>query len=89
MKRRTGARVLCGVMPLVSLRNALFIKNEMAGIEVDDETVACFAQDMSREDGERAGAGIAKRVMGMTEGFADGYYFSIPFNRVHLLDQIL
>ncbi len=89
VKRRTGARVLCGIMPLVSLRNALFIKNEMAGIEVDDETVACFAPDMSREDGERAGAGIAKRVMGMTEGFADGYYFSIPFNRVHLLDQIL
>lgn len=89
VKERTGARILCGVMPLVSLRNALFIKNEMAGIEVEEETVACFKPDMTREEGEMAGVEIAGKVMEMTAGFADGYYFSIPFNRVYLLDKIL
>ncbi len=89
VKERTGARILCGIMPLVSLRNALFMKNEMAGIEVDEEVIGCFSPQMSREEGEAAGVQIAKRVMEMTQGFADGYYFSIPFNRVYLLDQIL
>lgn len=89
IKRRTDARILCGVMPLVSYRNALFIKNEMVGINVDDEIVNCFSQEMSREEGEQAGVAIAKRVMEYTEDFADGYYFSIPFNRVYLLDKIL
>lgn len=89
VKERTGARILCGIMPLVNLRNALFIKNEMAGIDVDDKTIACFHAGMTREEGERAGVEIAKKVMEMTEDFADGYYFSIPFNRVYLLDGIL
>lgn len=89
IKEETGARILCGIMPLVSLRNALFIKNEMAGIQVDDTTLSRFRADMSREEGEMAGVGIAKSVMEMTEDFVDGYYFSIPFNRVKLLEHIL
>ncbi|MCI6553867.1 MAG: bifunctional homocysteine S-methyltransferase/methylenetetrahydrofolate reductase [Lachnospiraceae bacterium] len=89
VKEETGARILCGIMPLVSLRNALFIRNEMAGIHVDEETMAGFSAEMSREEGEMAGVAIAKRVMTMTEEFADGYYFSIPFNRVRLLEKIL
>lgn len=89
IKEQTKARILCGIMPLVSYRNALFIKNEMAGIHVDDEILAYFTPDMNREEGENAGVEIAKRVMEYTKEFADGYYFSIPFNRVYLLDQIL
>lgn len=40
LKERTGAKILIGIMPLVSRRNALFIKNEMPGIHVPDEVVA-------------------------------------------------
>ena len=32
IKEQTGARILCGIMPFVSLRNATFMKNEMTGI---------------------------------------------------------
>lgn len=88
VKEQTNARILCGIMPLVSYRNALFIKNEMAGIHVDEEILAHFTPEMSREEGELAGVKIAKRVMEYTEAFVDGYYFSIPFNRVYLLDKI-
>ena len=31
IKEETGARILCGVMPFVSRRNAVFMKNEMTG----------------------------------------------------------
>lgn len=89
VKEQTNARILCGIMPLVSYRNALFIKNEMAGIHVDDEILGHFKPEMSREEGENAGVEIARRVMKYTEEFVDGYYFSIPFNRVYLLDKIL
>lgn len=34
IKKETGARILCGIMPLVSRKNALFMKNEMSGIEI-------------------------------------------------------
>ena len=89
IKKETGARILCGIMPLVSLKNATFMKNEMAGIDVTDEVLARYHADMTREEGEQAGVQLAKEVITMTEDFADGYYFSFPFNRVTMLEKIL
>lgn len=89
IKNQTGARILCGIMPFVSLKNATFMKNEMTGIEVTDEVLARYHKDMTREEGERAGVELAKEMISLTEDFADGYYFSFPFNRVHMLSKIL
>lgn len=89
IKRETGARILCGIMPFVSLNNALFMKNEMTGIEVTDEVLSRYRADMTRKEGEQAGIALAKEMIAMTEDFADGYYFSFPFNRVHMLKEIL
>ena len=89
IKEETGARILCGIMPFVSLKNATFMKNEMAGIDVTDEVLARYRADMTREEGEQAGVQLANEVIVMTEDFADGYYFSFPFNRVTMLEKIL
>ena len=89
IKEETGARILCGIMPFVSLKNATFMKNEMAGIDVTDEVLARYRADMTREEGEQTGVQLAKEVIAMTEDFADGYYFSFPFNRVTMLEKIL
>ncbi len=89
IKEETGARILCGIMPFVSLKNAIFMKNEMTGIEVTDEVLARYRADMTREEGEQAGIQLAKEMIALTEDFADGYYFSIPFNRVGMLEKIL
>lgn len=83
-----AARILCGIMPLVSRKNALFIKNEMTGIQVTEEIIERYGENMTREQGEEVGIGIAREVIGITQDFAAGYYFSIPFNRVHMLDKI-
>lgn len=89
IKNETGARILCGIMPFVSLKNALFMKNEMTGIEVSDEVLARYHKDMTKEEGEQTGIELAKEIIALTEDFADGYYFSFPFNRVHMLEKIL
>jgi homocysteine S-methyltransferase len=89
IKEETGARILCGIMPFVSLKNAVFMKNEMTGIDVTEEVLGRYREDMTREEGEMAGIQLAKEVIAMTEDFVDGYYFSFPFNRVHMLEKIL
>uniref|UniRef100_UPI004055EC0E bifunctional homocysteine S-methyltransferase/methylenetetrahydrofolate reductase n=1 Tax=Acetatifactor sp. TaxID=1872090 RepID=UPI004055EC0E len=89
VKEETGARILCGIMPFVSLKNALFMKNEMTGIDVTEEVLARYREDMTREEGELAGIALAKEIIAETEDFVDGYYFSFPFNRVHMLKMIL
>lgn len=89
IKEETGARILCGIMPFVSLKNAMFMKNEMTGIGVTDEVLARYRADMTREEGEQAGIQLAKEMMALTDDFADGYYFSFPFNRVGMLEKIM
>ncbi|MBQ8592386.1 MAG: bifunctional homocysteine S-methyltransferase/methylenetetrahydrofolate reductase [Lachnospiraceae bacterium] len=89
IKEETGARILCGIMPFVSLKNATFMKNEMTGIDVTDEVLLRYREDMTREEGEQTGILLAKEMMALTEAFVDGYYFSFPFNRVGMLEKIL
>lgn len=89
IKQETGARILCGIMPFVSLKNATFMMNEMAGIDVTEEVLSRYRADMTREEGEQAGIALAKEMMALTDDFADGYYFSFPFNRVGMLEKIL
>ncbi len=89
MKAETGATILVGVMPLVSRRNALFMKNEMAGIEIPDEIIERYGENATRQEGEECGIQIAREILEYTDDFADGYYFSFPFNRVHMLAHIV
>lgn len=89
IKEETGARILCGIMPLVSRRNALFMKNEIAGVPVTDELVERYPENATKEEGEAVGIEIAKEMISYTENFVDGYYFSFPFNRVYMLEKIL
>ena len=89
IKQETGARILCGIMPFVSLKNAIFMKNEMTGIDVTEEVLSRYRENMTREEGEQAGIQLAKEMMELTADFADGYYFSFPFNRVNMLEKIL
>lgn len=89
IKKETGARILCGIMPLVSYKNACFIKNEMSGMKVTEEITLRYKNAETREQGEETGIALAKEIMQMTKDFADGYYYSIPFNRVYMLEKIL
>lgn len=89
IKNQTGARILCGIMPLISRKNALFMKNEIAGIAVSDELIERYPMEATKEEGEAVGIAIACEMMEYTKDFVDGYYFSFPFNRVYMLEKIM
>ncbi|MDO4942705.1 MAG: bifunctional homocysteine S-methyltransferase/methylenetetrahydrofolate reductase [Lachnospiraceae bacterium] len=89
MKAKLNTKILCGIMPLVSYRNALFIKNEMPGIFVPDEVVAQYDPDMTRYEAEAVAKTISLDMIQKLKGIADGYYFMTPFNRVQLICDII
>lgn len=89
IKEKTNTKILCGIMPLVSYRNACFIKNEITGIHVSEDIVNRYHPDMSKEEAENVGVSIAREIMEVLESVADGYYFMLPFNRVSLMEKIL
>lgn len=88
IKSKVNTKLLCGIMPLVSYRNANFIKNEITGIQVPEWVIERYRPDMDREEAEIVGAGIANQIIRDLSSFADGYYFMLPFNRVSLMDKI-
>ena len=88
LKEKTGATILCGIMPPVSYKNAIFVKNEIAGIRIPDEIVARYDAGMSKEEAEWVGVELAKELMQDMDDFADGYYFMLPFNRVSMVEKL-
>lgn len=88
LKELTGAKILGGILPPVSLKNAMFIKNEMAGMDIPEEVLERYHAEMTREEGEQVGAEIARELMRKLDPYVDGYYFMLPFNRVSLIERI-
>lgn len=89
IKSRIDTKIICGIMPLVSYRNAVFMKNEITGINVPDEIIAQYDKDMSREEAQAVGVRIAVEIAEKLKETADGYYFMVPFNRAGMIAEIM
>ena len=76
-------------LPLVSRKNALFIKNEMPGIHVPDQVLERYEAGMSREAYEDVAEAISVDLMKRLEDVCDGYYMMTPFNRAALIKRII
>ena len=89
IRSRVDTKILVGIMPLVSIRNANFIKNEITGISIPDDIINRFNSDMTKTESEAVGIEIAREVMEKVEDFADGFYFMIPFNRLSIAKALI
>lgn len=89
IKEQLDTKILCGIMPLVSYRNAMFIKNEMPGIHVPEEVAAQYSPEMTKEEAEEVAVRISLNLMRKMKNVTDGYYFMVPFNRVSLIGRII
>lgn len=89
IKEKVNTKILCGIMPLVSYKNARFIRNEMPGIHVPDEIFEQYHEEMTREESEEIAVNISVDIALKMKDIADGYYFMTPFNRVNLIARIL
>lgn len=81
-------KLLGGIMPVVSYRNAAFMNNEMAGISIDQEIMEKY-QGKDREQGEELAYKISAAVVDEISDSIDGYYVITPFKRVELVLRIL
>ena len=82
------AKILAGIMPVVSRRNAIFMENEVNGIHVAEEIIEAFA-GLDREQGEALGLEISLKMAREALPYADGFYLMTPFNRVALMERLI
>jgi homocysteine S-methyltransferase len=81
-------KILGGIYPVVSHRNACFLNNEIAGIHVCDEIISLY-EGKDREAAEELAVTISAQVAQAIAPYTDGLYLMTPFQRVSLMERIL
>ena len=80
--------LIAGIWPLMSLRNAEFMKNEVPGVYVPDEVISRIAKFDTKEDQLKAGIEIARGMVDRVAGFVQGIQVSAPFGRYKLAVEV-
>ena len=79
-----------GIWPLVSLRNAEFLKYEVPGVDVPDWVIEEMKKaGDSKEDGIKRGIEIALRTIEKAKNLVAGFQVSAPFNKAEIAIRVI
>ena len=83
--------IVAGIWPLVSLRNAEFLANEVPGVSVPEEILRRMreAQDRGRERALAEGVEVARQMLAGVRGAVQGVQVSAPFGRVEVALDVI
>ncbi len=86
-----GVPIIAGIWPLVSLRNAEFLANEVPGITVPDETLARMrrASELGKDAALAEGIAIAREMLAAVRGAVRGVQVSAPLGKVEVALEVL
>jgi homocysteine S-methyltransferase len=78
--------VVAGIWPLVSVRNAEFLANEVPGVTVPAPVIARMraANERSKDQAVAEGIAIAREMLERVRGAVQGAQVSAPFGKVEL-----
>jgi len=79
--------VLAGILPLVNVRHANFLHNEVPGITIPDGTRKRI--EAAGEDGVKAGIEIAVELVNQIKGWAGGVYIMPQFHKYDMVAEII
>ena len=86
-----GVPIIAGIWPLVSLRNAEFLANEVPGVTVPDETLARMrrASEQGKDAALAEGIAIAREMLGAVRGMVCGAQVAAPLGKVEVALEVL
>jgi len=82
--------IIAGIWPLVSVRNAEFLANEVPGVSVPDAIIARMrrANDKSKDHAVAEGIAVAREMLDRIKPLVQGVQVSAPFGKVELALQV-
>ena len=87
-KKELNAKIFGGIIPIVSYRNAVYMNNEISGIDVEDSIIALY-EGKDREEAGSLAVKISCAIVDEIKDIIDGYYLITPFNRVDIMERIV
>lgn len=83
-----NAKILGGIIPIVSHRNALFMNNEISGINVSEEIIKMY-EGVSKEEASELAVNISVKIAEEISQYCDGFYIITPFKRIDIVSDII
>ena len=82
--------IVAGIWPLVSVRNAEFLANEVPGVSVPEPIIARMrrANERSKDHAVHEGIAIAREMLARVRGAVQGAQVSAPFGKVELALEV-
>lgn len=87
-KETLSVKIMGGIIPIVSHRNACFMNNEISGINVSKEIIDRY-EGKDREEASKLAVEISTEIAMKISPYVDGYYIITPFNRVEIIEKIV
>lgn len=87
-KETLRAKIMGGIIPIVSHRNAVFMNEEISGIRISDEIIKKY-EGKTKEECTHLAVDISLDFMKKIEEYIDGFYLITPFNRVDIIEKII
>lgn len=87
--RITGLPVLAGVWPLASYKNAVFLNNEVPGVEIPDRIMKRMENTNSKEAARDEGIKIAREIITEIRELIHGVQVSPPFGNIETALQVI
>lgn len=87
-KEKLDCRILAGVMLLAGYKNALFLNNEVPGVEIP-ESVIDSLRDKGAEETKKICVDYAINIADRVSDGCDGYYIMTPLKKIDFSAQVV
>lgn len=81
--------IIAGIWPLISLRNAEFMNNEVPGVSVPSEIIERMRAAKSKEDALNEGIAVAREMVVRIKDYVEGVQVSAPMGKVDYALEVL
>ena len=82
------AKLLAGILPIASHRNALFLNNEVSGINIPSEVIVEL-NGKSPEQSEAISFQFSTDIVNQLWGVCDGFYLITPLKKINLICKVI
>ncbi len=80
--------LLAGILPVASYKNALFLTNEVSGIEIPDEIMQRF-YEKTPEECNQISLEYSLSIMDKLQTYCDGFYLMVPLKRTIIVSELI
>lgn len=87
-KKSLGCKILAGILPVASYKNAIFLNNEVAGIDISEDIVDSL-RDKSKEQVYDISVAYSKKIIDRIYDVCDGLYLMTPLKKVDLVCRLI